>query len=187
MTALPGDGKRSCGYFSEFSSDRKKRTLIEMTFRRVRQSSSTSARGTAGRAEPPSRLFPLPRCSKATRAPEQPQNFLHAASHPLNPLEQIPPAKPHNHLADTGNRTARRCAGSVALTQRAPAPAGGLLRPSLAAPGGGGGGAAGGGGSSCGSLQPLRSASPPGRSPRRWVPRCSPRGLVQREQMLPGC
>lgn len=53
--------------------------------------------------------------------------------------------------------------------------------------GGGSGGGEGGGGSSCGSLQPLRSASPPGLSPRRWVPRCSRRGLVQREQMLPGC
>lgn len=113
----------------------------------------------------------------------------------LTPRQQ-PPAKPSgadptgnspHHLADS------TVPGSAALTQRAPAPEGGLLRPSLAAARGGGGGAAGGaggaggGGSSCGSLQPLRSASPPGRSPRRWVPRCSPRGLVQREQMLPGC
>lgn len=66
-----------------------------MTFRRVRQSSSTSARGTAGHAEPPSQLFPLPHCSKATRAPKQAQNLLHADSHLLNPLERIPPAKPH--------------------------------------------------------------------------------------------
>lgn len=182
MTASTGDGKRSRDYFSEFSSDRKKRTLMEMTSRRVRQSSSTSARGTAGRAEPPSQLSPLPRCSKATRAPKQAQNSLHASSHLLKSLGQIPSAKPPQH-----GQPASRCRRP--LTQRAPAAEGGLLRPSLAAPGGGGGGAAagGGGGSSCGSLQPLRSASPPGRSPRRWVPRCSPRGLVQREQMLPGC
>lgn len=158
---------------------------MEMTPRRVRQSSSTSACGTAGRAEPPPHLSPLPRCSKATRAPKQTNTKLPPLqqSHLPNPSERIPPAKPH-----TGKPHS-----SVALTQRAPAPEGGLLRPSLAAPGGGGGGAAaaagggGGGGSSCGSLQPLRSASPPGRSPRRWAPRCSPRGLVQREQMLPGC
>lgn len=61
---------------------------MEMTPRRVRQGSSTSARGTAGRAEPPPHLSPLPRCSKATRAPKQ------TNKHKTSSTPAEPPAKP---------------------------------------------------------------------------------------------
>lgn len=179
-------------------------TLVKMTFHRSwwspaeQRTPQPTARSTAGRVA----LCPLPRCSKAESSQTN-TKLTPCQQPPTKAVWADPTGKAPRRLAATDNPTAC-CPRPLPAQWHSPSEPRlqrGDCSPSFprcpeppAAPrggggdgDGGGGDGGGGGGSSCGSLQPLRSASPPGRSPRRWVPRCSRRGLVQREQMLPGC